>query len=216
MELWSDRLFMNKHQDESCSSPTPSWVREAGGAADTTIEENWLFRLRRERFRSRTSDKVHDYFVMHLADAVNVIALTPDDHVLLVRQFRAGSARDSLEPPGGLLDPGEDPCAAGTRELLEETGYAGDAAVLLGSAWSNPSILSSRIAVVVVANARRVAEPKLDELEEVSVEVVPARSIPRMIREGRIDHALSVMSLLWWLDNREKKGLTADDADGHR
>jgi 8-oxo-dGTP pyrophosphatase MutT (NUDIX family) len=134
-----------------------------------------------------------------------VIALTPDDQVLLVRQFRAGSARDSLEPPGGLLDPGEDPCAAGARELLEETGHAGDAAVLLGSAWSNPSILSSRIAVVMVSNARRVAEPKLDELEELVLEVVPARTIRRMIREGRIDHALSVMSLLWWLESREKR-----------
>ena len=145
LELRSDRSSMNNRQDESDPPPSPSWVREAEGAADTTIEENWLFRLRRERFRSRTSGKVHDYFVMHLADAVNVIALTPDDQVVLVRQFRAGSARDSLEPPGGLLDPGEDPCAAGARELLEETGYAGDAAVLLGSVWSNPSILSSRI-----------------------------------------------------------------------
>jgi 8-oxo-dGTP pyrophosphatase MutT (NUDIX family) len=205
MELWSDCRLMKQRKEESSSSPGPSWVREAGGAADATIEENWLFRLRRERFRSRTSDKVHDYFVMHLADAVNVIALTPDDQVLLVRQFRAGSARDSLEPPGGLLDPGEDPCAAGARELLEETGHAGDAAVLLGSAWSNPSILSSRIAVVMVSNARRVAEPKLDELEELVLEVVPARTIRRMIREGRIDHALSVMSLLWWLESREKR-----------
>jgi 8-oxo-dGTP pyrophosphatase MutT (NUDIX family) len=182
--------------------PAPSWVREAGGEADTTIESNWLFRLRRERFRSRGSGRSHDYFVIHLADAVNVIALTPDQQVVLVRQFRAGSGRDSLEPPGGLLEPGEDPCLAGARELLEETGYAGDPAVLLGSAWSNPSLLSSKIAVVVVNNARPVAAPKPDDLEEVTVVLAPARSIPRMIRDGRIDHALSVMGLLWWLNSR--------------
>ena len=178
--------------------PPPSWVREPDDAADATIEANWLFRLLRERFRSRRSDRAHDYYVMHLADAVNVIALTPDDQVVLVRQFRAGSGRDSLEPPGGLLEPGEDPCEAGARELREETGYAGDPAVSLGWAWSNPSIMSSKLHVIVVNNARLVGEPKPDTGEEVSVELAPARSIPAMIRDGRIDHALSVMGLLWW------------------
>lgn len=181
-------------------APAPSWARE-GSEADATIEENWLFRLRRERFRSRRSGKAHDFFVMRLADAVNVIALTPDRRLVLVRQFRAGSGRDSLEPPGGLLDEGEDPCAAGARELREETGYEGDPPVLLGSAYSNPSIMSSKIAVVVVTNARLVAEPRLDAGEEVAVELVPAVEVPAMIGNGEIDHALSVMSLLWWLSS---------------
>src|SRR3954452_15595007 len=101
----------------------PSWTRD-DAETDRTLEENWLFRLRRERFRSRLSGKAHDYYVIHLADAVNVIALTPDRRVVLVRQFRAGSNADSLEPPGGLLEEGEDPREAGARELLEETGYA--------------------------------------------------------------------------------------------
>jgi 8-oxo-dGTP pyrophosphatase MutT (NUDIX family) len=185
--------------DGMAEGPLPSWVHEEGGGHDTTIEENWLFRLRRERFRSRRTGGTHDYYVMHLADAVHVIALTPDDLVVLVRQFRAGSGLDSLEPPGGLLEPGEDPREAGARELLEETGYAGDPAALVGTAWSNPSILTSKIATIVVTNARRIAEPKLDVGEELSVELVPARAIPRLIREGRINHALAVMGLLWWL-----------------
>ncbi len=184
------------------SASVSSWVREPDDEENTTIEANWLFQLRRERFRSRLSGKAHDYYVMHLADAVNVIALTPDKQVILVRQFRAGSRRDSLEPPGGLLEPDEDPCEAGARELLEETGYAGDHAQFLGSAWSNPSIMTSRISLVVVNNARRVAEPRLDAGEEVAIELVPAHAIARMIRDGRIDHALSVMSLLWWLGSQ--------------
>src|SRR5437016_3443036 len=142
--------------------PEPFWVREAEGAADTTIAANWLFQLRRERFRSRRSGKAHDYYVMHLADAVHVIALTSGQQVVLVRQFRAGSGRDSLEPPGGLLEKGEDPAAAGARELLEETGYAGDPAVVLCAAWSNPSIMTSKIVTIVITNVARVAEPKLD------------------------------------------------------
>ena len=158
--------------------PEASWSRAGNGEGDTTIEENWLFRLRRERFRSRLSGREHDFYVMHLADAVHAIALTPDDQVVLVRQFRAGSAHDSLEPPGGLLEPGEDPREAGARELLEETGYAGDPAVFLSTLWSNPSIVTSRTTTIVIRNVRRVAEPKLDHNEEVAVELVAASDDP--------------------------------------
>jgi 8-oxo-dGTP pyrophosphatase MutT (NUDIX family) len=182
-------------------TPEPSWSRVDDGAADTTLEQNWLFHLRRERFRSRVSGRTNDFYVMHLADAVHAIALTPDDRIVLVRQFRAGSGHDSLEPPGGLLEPGEDPREAGARELLEETGYAGDPPVLLGTLWSNPSIVTSRTTTIVIANARRVAEPALDHNEELAVELVPARDISALIRDGRIDHALCVAGLLWWLQS---------------
>ena len=146
-------------EPEKQAADGPSWVKVGGGAHDRTLEENWLFRVRKERFQSRHSGKTHDFYVIHLADAVHVVALTPDDEVLLVRQFRAGSGRDSLEIPGGLVDPGEDPCAAGARELLEETGYAGDPPEFLGTLWSNPSLTTSRISTIVIRNARPVAEP---------------------------------------------------------
>ena len=151
--LLKETALLSEH-DATSRSDGPSWVRVGGGRHDQTIEENWLFRLRKERFQSRQSGKIHDFYVVHLADAVHVVALTPDDEVLLVRQFRAGSGRDSLEIPGGLVDPGEDPCAAGARELLEETGYAGDPPEFLGTLWSNPSLLTSRISTIVIRNAR--------------------------------------------------------------
>jgi 8-oxo-dGTP pyrophosphatase MutT (NUDIX family) len=179
-----------------------SWVRSGDGSGDRALEENWLFRLRKERFRSRRSGKEHDFYVIHLADAVHVVAITPEDEVLVVRQFRAGSGRDSLEIPGGLVDPGEDPCAAGVRELAEETGYVGDPPELLSTVWSNPSLVTSRISTVIVRNVRRTVEPDPDEHEELVVDRVPAGDIPRLIVEGKIDHALVVAGLLWWLGAR--------------
>jgi 8-oxo-dGTP pyrophosphatase MutT (NUDIX family) len=177
----------------------PSWVPDGGGAHDQALVETWLFRLRRERFRSRTSGKTHDFFVAHLADGVHIIAVTGAEQVVLVRQFRAGTRRDSLETPGGLLEPGEDPCAAGARELLEETGYAGDPAERLGTLWPNPALLTMGITTIVIRNARRIAEPRPDASEELAVELVPVQEIPALIRTGRIDHAVCVAGLLWWL-----------------
>jgi 8-oxo-dGTP pyrophosphatase MutT (NUDIX family) len=156
-------------------------------------------RLRRERFRSRKSGTVHDYFVVHLADGVQVLTLTRDRHVVLVRQFRVGSRNDSLELPGGLLEPGEDPCTAGARELLEETGYAGDPPQVLGNLWPNPGLLATRHTTIVVRNARKVAEPCPEPSEELTLEFVPIHAIPELIHTGRINHAVCVAGLLWWL-----------------
>ncbi len=177
----------------------PSWISVDDGAHDETLVETWLFRLRRERFQSRKSGKTHDFYVTHLANGVHAIALTSDQQVVMVRQFRAGSRRDSLETPGGLLDPGEDPCAAGARELLEETGYAGDPPELLGTIWPIPALLSMRISTVVIRNARLVAAPHLDQTEEVALELVPLGNIPALITSGQIDHGVCVAGLLWWL-----------------
>src|SRR5262245_27429624 len=99
-----------------------SWLPDGDGANDRTLTETWLFQLKRERFRSRATGKAHDFFVCHLPNGVHTIALTPAREVVMVRQFRAATRRDSLETPGGLLEPDEDPGVAGARELLEETG----------------------------------------------------------------------------------------------
>jgi 8-oxo-dGTP pyrophosphatase MutT (NUDIX family) len=189
-------------QESLLKGDGPSWVRVGAGRHDHTLEENWLFRLRKERFRSRRSGKIHDFYVAHLADAVHVVALTPEHEVILVRQFRAGSGADSLEIPGGLVDPGEDPCVAGARELLEETGYAGDPPEFLSTLWSIPSLLTSRISTIVIRNVRPVTQPDPDHHEELLIERVHEREIPRLIRDGRIDHALVVSGLLWWLGTK--------------
>lgn len=181
-------------------TPRPSWLPDPQHGNEE-LASTWLFRLRKQRYRSRKTGKSHDYFVMELADAVSVIAVTPGAQVVLVRQFRAGSGRDSLETPGGLLEPGEDPIEAGVRELLEETGYSGGRPRLLGTVWSNPSIMTSRTATIVVPDARRVREPAPDADEELDLELMPAAEIPAAITDGRIDHALSVVGLFWWLSS---------------
>lgn len=175
----------------------PSWLPEPDG--DRTIERNWLFRLHAERHRSRASGQARDFFVLDLLDAVGVVATTTTGEVVLVRQFRVGSQTDSLEIPGGLIDAGEDPITAGRRELLEETGYAGGTVADLGTVWSNPSLLRSRYTTIAIAGVALAADPHLDHGEEVTIERYPVAEVPRLLAEGRVDHALTVLSLLAWL-----------------
>lgn len=167
-----------------------------------TIEQNWLFELKRAEYRSVASGRTHDFYLMEIANAVVVIALTRRDEVVLVRQFRVGSGRDGLEPPGGLVDSDEDVLETAARELLEETGYEGDAPRVLGTSWSNPSIMNQRITTVLITNAACVAKPALDENEELEVELVPAKQVPGMILDGRVHHSLAVQGLLLWLTSQ--------------
>ena len=174
-----------------------SW--DAEPEHDRTIEANWLFQLRAERFRSRSSGVAHDYYVLHLADAVTVVATTPADEVVLVQQFRAGSRLDHWETPGGLLLPAEDPTIAGPRELVEETGYAGDPPVILGTVWTNPALVTTRMTTLLITNARLVAAPTPDVAEEVVVGLFPREEVAAWVRSGQIDHALANLALATWL-----------------
>jgi 8-oxo-dGTP pyrophosphatase MutT (NUDIX family) len=197
---------MSKKQETECAAEIasdltsrPSWASDAGGAHDQTMLENWLFHVRCERFCSRTSGKRHDFYVIHTSDGVQVLAVTPDDELVMVRQFRAGSRRDSLELPGGLIEAGEDPCVAGMRELLEETGYVADAPRPSGMLYSNPAILTMRTTTVLAHGAKQVAAPSPDHSEELVIELVKRSEVMRLIRTGAIDHSTSVAGLLWWL-----------------
>src|SRR5205823_12094302 len=86
----------------------------------------------------------------------------------------------------------EAPAAGGARELLEETGYAGDEVVTIGAVHPNPAFLSNTCHTILVRNARLVGEQALDSGEDIAVHLIPVADIPAMIRAGRITHALVI------------------------
>jgi ADP-ribose pyrophosphatase len=156
-----------------------------------------IFATRFDRCRSPATGEEHSFVVVEAPDWVNVIALTPEDEVVLVRQYRFGTRQVTLEIPGGAVDPGEDFLTAGVRELREETGYAGDEARLIGTVTPNPAFLANRCGTLLVTNARRVGEPAPEGTEILEVELYPRRDIPRRLAAGEIDHALVVAAFKW-------------------
>ena len=113
-----------------------------------------------------------------------VLALTPDDEVLLVREFRPGVEEELLELPGGAVDEGEEPLEAARRELLEETGYGGEleyAGAMVDCAYS------TRIRHTFVARGCvKLQEPTPDEGESPELELVSLGEFRKHLRSGRL------------------------------
>src|SRR5512141_240755 len=157
-----------------------------------TLGDYKVFSVRGERTRSPRSGRPHDFYVLECSDWANVIALTPDDDVVLVRQFRAGTRSVTLEIPGGSVGKGESPLGAVRRELREETGHAARSWRRLGVVHPNPAIQGNRCFTSLARGCRSVGALIPDEGEDLAVELVPLRRIPGLIRRGRITHSLVI------------------------
>ncbi|MEL0112493.1 MAG: NUDIX hydrolase [Rickettsiales bacterium] len=132
-------------------------------------------------------------------DWVNVLAITPEEQIVLVRQFRYGSRENSLEPPGGVVEKGESPLVAGLRELREETGYEGENPELIGVVRPNSAILSNRCHLVLVRNAQKTSQLEFDEHEELTTELYPLNQLKDLIRKGDISHSIGLNAILFLL-----------------
>ncbi len=155
-----------------------------------------IFDVDAVRYRHPRRATERDFVVVRSPDWVNVVAVTPDECLVLVRQFRYGVADFSLEIPGGVMDPGEDPVSAGLRELREETGFAGARASLLGWVHPNPAIQSNRAHFVLVEDAVRAHELEWDADEELQVTLEPVEAALAQARSGGISHALVLGALM--------------------
>lgn len=166
-----------------------------------------VFDIIREEYISPKSGQKHDFYLIDSVDWVNVIPLTPKKEVILVKQYRFGTKDFSLEIPGGMIDPGDTPAQAAYRELLEETGHAGDEPILLGMVHPNPAIHTNRCYTYLIKNATLQQPPQNDSTEDIEVQISPLSEIPKLISTGKITHALVIAAFYWFFSSswfREK------------
>ncbi len=151
-----------------------------------------VFSIRTDIARSPRTGKPHDFFIIESNDWVNIIPLTDDDQVIMVRQYRHGSRRITLEIPGGLVDPEDPPKKAAARELLEETGYRAKKWLKIGVVNPNPALFSNRCYTFLAKDLKKVSDPSPDQTEDIEVVLIPLSEIPGLIRKGKIDHAIVI------------------------
>lgn len=157
-----------------------------------------IFEVQLKRARSYMSGKEHNFFVLHSPMWVNVLPITEEGEVLLIRQYRLGQEDFTLEIPGGLVEPTEAPDVAAQRELLEETGYGQGRLSLLGRIQPNPATHDNWCYSYLSQGVRRLGEQQLDATEEVELRVTPLEEIPGLIREGEISHSLVLNAFLYY------------------
>lgn len=155
-----------------------------------------IFDVERATMRSPEDGSEHGFVRILSADFVQVVPVTAAGEVVLIRQYRHGSQTTTLEIPGGLVDPGESPQQAATRELLEETGYRCERLASLGKVNPNPALFTNTLHAFSAEGAVKVADVCNDGTEHTVVELVPLGDVPRLLLDGAIDHAL-VVATLW-------------------
>jgi ADP-ribose pyrophosphatase YjhB (NUDIX family) len=143
-------------------------------------------------------------YTLRLADWVTVAAVTDDGRFVLVRQHRFGIDAATIEPAGGVIDPGEDPEASALRELVEETGYEARAIVSLGWVHPNPAMQANRCFLYLAQGARpaldkdgRLRGPgdPADATESTEPVLMTPAEVEAAIRDGRISHSIGVLVL---------------------
>ena len=185
--------------DSSSNKITPGKIKPWRRLDSETVYSCRIFSLQKNRSRSPRTNKEHDFFVLDSGDWVNIIPVTADDHVVLIRQYRHGTEDFTLEIPGGMVDQ-EDPSAlhAARREMQEETGYDSKDIIPLGAIHPNPAIQGNRCHSFLARNVEKRFEPSFDTTEETEVILVHASELPELVRQERITHALVVVAFYWY------------------
>jgi len=159
------------------------------------ISQRWL-EVREQRVRLANGHEIDRFHLIRGPSWASVLCVTPDEQVILVRQYRHGLGGPSLELPAGVIEPSEEPLDAARRELREETGFVVEELSLLLTAAPEPARNTTRAYFFFARGAVRVAEPALDRSEELEVVLVPVTELFELIDQGQIVHAAHIGAIL--------------------
>ena len=160
---------------------------------------------------TRTEEGTHregEFFVIKGRDWINVIAITSDNRLVFVEQYRHGTNEFELEIVGGMVDAEESPLIAALRELKEETGFEPTSNSIIeqiGDVTPNPAFLNNHCYTFLVTNAERSFGQTFDEHENIHVRLEPLSEMDALVRSGEITHSLVIAAFYYyhqWMNNR--------------
>lgn len=133
--------------------------------------------------------------ILETADWVNIVAITPENKIVIVKQFRFGAAKTTTEIPAGAMVNGETPEQAAARELREETGYTSARWKYLGWFQPNPAFLTNLCHSWLALDAVKTTVTELDEGEEISVLELSLDEVRNEFEKGTLRNSLTLLAL---------------------
>jgi len=167
--------------------------------------EPW-YTVRVDRVQLPSGTVIPKYWISEYPPWVNVVAVTADDRVVLIRQYRHGIGAVHFEIPAGTTDPEDTSLeSAAGREVLEETGYSGGTWSLLMTLSANPA-LQNNLTYTYLAEGVTAGAASPEESEDLRVHLVPIAEIESLIEDGGFVQALHAAPLLKLMLQRRRAG----------
>lgn len=164
---------------------------------ETLVQRTKIFDLYSQRMRFPDGKTEADFYFVKGPNWTNVVPITTNRELVVVRQFRHGIQEYCYETPGGLVDPGEvDMSAAAQRELEEETGYVPGRFLPLLPLHPNPTMMTNRCFFYLALESEKKKELNLEPSEDITVHLFPLKDLAQMIRNGEFKHSLFYAALL--------------------
>lgn len=163
-------------------------------SSEYLIKRPWLT-ARRDKVQLPDGRILDEYYVLEYPTWVNVIAITKEGDMVLVRQYRHALGRTNFELVAGVLEKGEDPLVAAQRELLEETGYSGGEWKELMQLSANSSTMTNLTHCFLAEGVEKTALQNLDASEDLEVYVFSQEEVRQKLQQGDFVQALMVAPL---------------------
>jgi 8-oxo-dGTP pyrophosphatase MutT (NUDIX family) len=157
--------------------------------------DRWID-IRAEHVVTARGDILDPYYVLRYPDWVHIVAITPEDQMIMLRQYRHAAGEIGLELPYGSVEPRDrGPQDATARELAEETGYIAPTFKHIASLYANPATHTNKVHTFLAANATLSGRPQIELGEESILELIPVSAVFADLGSGLVTQSMHVASI---------------------